>query len=342
LIDSKLCQIEQLKDESKRKAEFQDFDNAFHLVLLKDFQTKTEHENMLKMKRHHDGIAVQEFQKQQMYEKYKNQRETNWDEINKEKEQISIEKREETEKEINRIKHEIKMRENLKNNIVKQIDNDHKRRCEEIVKIKKLEEKLNENARNHLMKEETMRKKEQEHFRMEVSQYLNQLRESQQLSDQHEKEKEKLIRDICQMKLQDDWRQHFEEDQKRKLKNKIAREGQVHQINTQNEMKMKSAAMEVQNNFEFNQREMNERKKIREEKWQERLKAYRYGEELKEQKKSEILRDALVKQKLDESMMLAEKDQENFEKMGEEFVKSFQDVLPMHPNFVMIKRGKKY
>jgi len=39
--------------------------------------------------------------------------------------------------------------------------------------------------------------------------------------------------------------------------------------------------------------------------------------------------------------MLAAEERERCERMGKEFVKSFQDVLPLHPNLVVIQRGKK-
>ena len=155
-------------------------------------------------------------------------------------------------------------------------------------------------------------------------------------------EKEKLIDDIRKKRNENEWMKRAEDVQKRKLVNQQARSIQVHQIIEQEKMKIRDAAKEREENLKFNERELNERLKIKEEKWKDRVKSHRYGQELLEQRKMEHLRDLTEKQKLDEQLKLYAIERDQRETMGREFVKSFEDVLPLHSNLHVIRKGKAH
>lgn len=155
-----------------------------------------------------------------------------------------------------------------------------------------------------------------------------------------ESEKEKLIDDIRQKKIENEWKKRCELKKKRDLVNQQARSIQVHQIMEQEKAKIREAAEEKAYNLSFNERESNERIKLQEEKWKHRVKGHHYGQELLEQIKMEQLRDLEVKQKLEEQLKLAAIEREQRETMGREFIKSCEDVLPLHSNLLIIRKGK--
>lgn len=153
-------------------------------------------------------------------------------------------------------------------------------------------------------------------------------------------EKEKLIDDIRKKRNEDEWIKRCEFVKKRELVNQQTRSIQVHQIIEQEKMKIRDAAKEKEDNLKFNEQELNERLKMKEENWKNRVKAHHYGQELLEQRKSEHLRDLAEKQKLDEQLKLFAIERDQRETMGREFVKSFEDVLPLHSNLLVIRKGK--
>lgn len=199
---------------------------------------------------------------------------------------------------------------------------------------------INARIRQELENKQKIEKEEREQFRRDVFIYLDHLMTTRHHNRNIEGEKEKLIEDIRRKADEDEWNNRCEARRKRLMVNHVARLGQVHQIRNQEKAAIEQAAKKREENSSFNDREMAERKKIKEAKWQQRLKAYHYGRELIEQQKSEELRDLAAKQKLDESLTLAAKERERFELMGQEFVKSCQDVLPIHPNLLIIQKGK--
>lgn len=156
-----------------------------------------------------------------------------------------------------------------------------------------------------------------------------------------ESEKEKLIEDIRQKKNEMEWARRCEFRYKRELINKEARAIQIHQIKEQEKMRLREAEKEKEENFKFNERELNDRLKLNEEKYMKKVKAKLYGKELMEQKKLEELRDLAEKQKLDEHLKLAEIEREQKETMGREFIKSYQDMLPIHSNLLIIRGAIK-
>lgn len=155
-------------------------------------------------------------------------------------------------------------------------------------------------------------------------------------------EKEKLIDDIKKQRNENEWIKRCEFIKKRELVNQQARSIQVHQIIEQEKKKIRDAAKESEENLKFNERELNERMKLREEKWKDRVKAHHYGQELLEQRKMEHLRDLAEKQKLEEQLKLFAIERDQRETMGREFVKSFEDVLPLHSNLLVIRKGKSH
>lgn len=200
----------------------------------------------------------------------------------------------------------------------------------------------NERIRQELERQKLAEKNDRQQFQREILSYL----ENHMMTREHERnvecKREKLINDVQFKAAEDEYVERCRLQQKRKLVNEIARLGQIEQIRRQKQEIIDAAYREKQENAVFNERENREREKLRHFRWQQRLQAYDYGCGLQEQIKSEQLRDLAAKQKLNEQLMLAEKEREKHEAMGLEFVRSFQDVLPSHPNWTVIQKGSKY
>lgn len=69
LKDSKLCQLEQIKDQRKRQEMMKDLEGAWHEVQYRDHQQRTEREKLLMDCRARDNQSVQDFLKIQMADK---------------------------------------------------------------------------------------------------------------------------------------------------------------------------------------------------------------------------------------------------------------------------------
>lgn len=206
----------------------------------------------------------------------------------------------------------------------------------------KCDQMINEQIRKDLEKCQSDEKADREQFRRDVFTYLDHLMMTRHHNATVEREKEKLLEDIRKKAAEDEWNQRCEMKQKQMLVNKVARTSQFSEIKRIEKSMKEEAARCEEENAAFNEREMMERRKIKEAQWQHRLKAFHYGRELMEQKKAEQLRDLAAKQKLTEQILLAAQERERCETMGREFVQSYQDVLPLHPNLVIIQKGKKY
>lgn len=206
----------------------------------------------------------------------------------------------------------------------------------------KLEKELNLKIQKELELDAERRKVECENFRQSVFDYLESFIETRRHHEQIEREKEKLNEEIMRKFNEEQIKNQKEFYKKRKVVNEVARLGQLQQIYEQKQNVLEELTKIKAENFKFNERENFERQKIIEENYQKRLQAYHYGCELKEQKKSEELRNLAEKQKLEETLMLAEKERERHETMGREFAKSLQDVLPLHPNLLIMQKGFKY
>lgn len=205
-----------------------------------------------------------------------------------------------------------------------------------------MDQLINERIKRDLERDQNAEISEREQFRRHVFGYLEDLATTRHYNQNVEIKKEKLIEDIRVKLDADDWQRSYEAKEKRQLVNKIARIGQVQQMKRKENLMFEEELKEKEDNKMFNEREMMERQNIKEAQWQQRLKAFRYGQELMEQRKDKELRDMAEKQKLNEELLLAAKEQEKFEAMGHEFVKSYQDMLPLHPNLLIIQKGKKY
>lgn len=200
---------------------------------------------------------------------------------------------------------------------------------------------INEKVRRELERQKIAEKDDRDQFRRDVDLSNHNLMMAREHNDNIEKRKEKLIDDIQINALEESWRQRCEFKKKRDLVNHIARKGQVEQIQRRETEMIKEKRQQKQENLLFNEHESSERQKLRENSWQHRLKCYHHGRELLEQTKAEELRDAAEKQKLNETLMLVAQERARCETSGLEFVKSCQDVLPLHPNLLIIQKGKK-
>jgi hypothetical protein len=205
----------------------------------------------------------------------------------------------------------------------------------------KMDQMNNERIRQELERHQKAEKDDRDKFRREVFGYLDHLMVTREHNENVEKEKEKLIEDIRVKASEDHWKQRCETKHKRDLVNQVARIGQVDEIRRRELQMIEEISKEKHENAMFNEREALERQKIKEACWQQRIKAFHYGRDLLEQRKAEELRDLAEKQKLQESLMLVAQERDRCETMGLEFVKSFQDVLPLHPNLLVIQKGKK-
>ncbi|KAG5684184.1 hypothetical protein PVAND_013424 [Polypedilum vanderplanki] len=341
LLDSKLCQKQQVIDQQKKLLETKDYDTVWHDVLIKDFQIKTDKEKSQLMQKRHEGLAVQDFLKHQMSEKIERDLQIH-NEINKEKELIAQEQKDLIEEEFEKMRKEKKERKALKNEICKQINLNHEMRMKEHEKLLKIEQMNNQQILNEMLKDEAQRKADQEYFKREVFHYLDYLKQSRHQHDIEEREKEKLIEDIRKKKNEEEWNKRCELNKQRLQVNQEARRLQRLQLSLQEKAKIQEAVKEKEENQKFNERELSERLKMREEKWEQRIKAYRHGQELLEQQKAEKLRDAAEKQKLEEQLKLAAIERDRHERIGLEYLKAAEDLLPLHPNLVLINRGKKY
>lgn len=218
----------------------------------------------------------------------------------------------------------------------------YQRRKLQIERELKLDQLINERIQRDLERDQNAERAEKEQFRRDVYSYLEDLEMTRYHNKNVEKEKEKLIEDIRVKLADDEWQRSCEFKQKRQEVNRIARTVQVHQMKSQERQTFEDAVKEKAENKVFNEREMMERALIEESKRQQKLRALRYGRELMEQRKAEELRDLAEKQKLHESLTLAAQERDRMEAMGQEFVKSYNDLLPLHPNLLVIQKGKKY
>jgi len=214
-----------------------------------------------------------------------------------------------------------------------------KRQAEDALKH---EQHLNMKVAQELDRLNKQQQDESENFRQSVFDYLENLIEVRRHHAAVAEEKEKLANDIRHKFVESQFSEHVELAKRRQVVNDIARQGQVYQMRDQAKCAFEDAARQRAEDFAFNEREMKERRRLIEENFQRRLHAHRYGCELMEQKKAKDYQELAEKQKMDEELMLAEKERERFERRGHEFAKSYQDVLPLHPNLLIMQRGFKY
>lgn len=160
LIDSKACQLIQIKDQETRMQQIKDFDDAWHVVLSRDFSNKTECQKDDFDKRRQTGLAVQDYLKSQMYEKMHADSQKLHEEINFELEQISIQKKEEEKIEQDRLKQEENARKLLRENTIKQIERNEKMRQEARKKDLEMEKILNKKIEDEMRRAESAKESE--------------------------------------------------------------------------------------------------------------------------------------------------------------------------------------
>lgn len=110
--DSKLCQVEQMKDQQRRQKMMKDFDEAWDEVRARDNQQRTERENFIAKCRWQEGLSIQDFQKQQMADKIERSMKI-FEEINDEQKQISKMSKEDYEKEQEKLRESYKVRKDI-------------------------------------------------------------------------------------------------------------------------------------------------------------------------------------------------------------------------------------
>lgn len=98
LKDSKLCQLEQMKDQHLRQQMKSDVECAWHEIQSRDNQVRTEREKFVSEGRWREGLSIQSFLKQQMEDK-REQSFKVYDEINSERKQVAEMRKEDYEKE---------------------------------------------------------------------------------------------------------------------------------------------------------------------------------------------------------------------------------------------------
>lgn len=355
-----MCQLEQVKDHQQRLEMKKDFDKAWHEILSRDHHNGIHRDQTIARHRWHENQSVQNHLKDQMADKIQRGLEV-WEEINEERKRFAEMSKEDFQLEQQRLRHEQVVRQSIGEDATvkkffnqfsplkfsheiflfqRQIRENYQTRKDQLERELKRDQMINEKIRKELESKQKSEKEEREQFRRDVFLYLDHLMTTRHHNKNVECEKLKLIEDIRKKTDENEWNDRCEARQKRLLVNQVARLGQVHQMRSQKKAAIEEAAKEQEENSAFNIRELKERKKIQEAKWQQRLKAYDYGRELIEQRKSEELRDLAEKQKLSESLMLAAQERERHESMGNEFVKSYQDVLAIHPNLRIIQKGK--
>lgn len=223
-----------------------------------------------------------------------------------------------------------------------QIEKNEILRKQQIEDALKLEQHLNTRIAAELARLDKQKQNEAEDFRQSVFDYMENLIEVRRHHAAVDAEREKLANDIRHKAVESQFSEHVELAKKRQVVNDIARLGQIRQIRDQERISSEETVRQRAENFAFNEREAAERRRLVEESFQRRLHAHRYGCELMEQKKAKDYQELAERQKMDEELMLAEKEREKFERRGHEFAKSYQDVLPLHPNLLIMQRGFKY
>lgn len=158
-----------------------------------------------------------------------------------------------------------------------------------------------------------------------------------------EREMDKIIEDIRIRVAAEDLQKCRNVKQKSLIMSMEARKGQLHQIN-QNELKLiEDTSKKRREDLLFNKFVLKDRQKIKDNQLNLKSAAQNYGRELLEQCKSEELQHLHQKQMLEETMLKIAQDRQRCETMGKEFVNSFQDILPLHPNLILInKRNPKH
>lgn len=153
-----------------------------------------------------------------------------------------------------------------------------------------------------------------------------------------EREMDKLIEDIRVRVVSEELRECRNVKQKRLLMSIEARRGQLQQINQHELQLIKDAAKKKQEDYLVNEFVLKDCQKIKDTQLNLKNVALNYGRELLEQCKAEELQRLQDKQILDETLLKVAHERQRSETMGKEFVNSYKDVLPLHPNLILINK----
>lgn len=114
LKDSKICQLEQIRDHQKQREMMTDDENAWKEIQQRDQQQQIEREKLLSVSRWRDNQEVQEFLKLQMADKVERGLKI-CEEINEERKQFAKTFMEEQENERERLRNEKVTRKTIGN-----------------------------------------------------------------------------------------------------------------------------------------------------------------------------------------------------------------------------------
>ncbi|CRL04768.1 CLUMA_CG017828, isoform A [Clunio marinus] len=337
--DSKLCQLEQIKDHQKHQQLQKDYEAAWNEVESRNLLQRFNHETNLMQNRWSHEKEIQNFLKHQMDDKIQENLKVQ-EEINEERKQLEEIAKQEYIETQERLRRDQIIKKTIGESIAHQMCDNFNYKKKQHERELKNDQMINERIKREIRMKEEAERIEREHFRLNVFTYLDHLMKTRRHNENFEREKEKLLDDIHKKTLEKEWNERNQFNQRRLIANKTARLGQLEQIRKKELSENQEIEKEKKENFVFNELEMIERDKIRENLRKQKFKAFHYGRELLEQQQEEKLRDLAYKQKLNEELLLAEKERQRHEAMGHEFVKSFQDVLPLHPNLLIIQSGK--
>ncbi|CAO1411828.1 unnamed protein product [Diamesa hyperborea] len=337
LKDSKLCQAEQMRDHEKMRQEKRDVDNAWLQVQSRDYQAKTEKEDLFKRSRWHANQSMQSYLKDQIYDNEKRKL-SFYKDIDAEKKQIELITKEDNEKEALRIRQEQEMKRQIGRDIVAQIKNNSMMKQRQLENDLKDERIFEEQTLKEIEKEKLIRAADRDCFKREFCANLEHLKKVRQDNCAVEREMDKLIEDIRIRVASEELRESRNVKQKRLIMSMEARRGQLHQINQHELQLIKDAAKKKQEDYLVNEFVLKDRQKIKDTQLNLKNVALNYGRALLEQCKAEELQRLQEKQILDETLLKVALERQRSETMGKEFVNSFQDVLPLHPNLILINK----
>ncbi|CAO1383440.1 unnamed protein product [Diamesa serratosioi] len=337
LKDSKLCQAEQMRDQEKMRQEKKDVDNAWIQVQCRDYQAKTEKEDLFKRCRWQANQLTQSFLKDQIYDNEKRKLSFHQD-IDAEKKQIEQITKADNDKEALRTKKEQDKKKQVSRDILSQIKSNSMMKKKQLDNDLKLERIFEEQTLKEIEKEKVARAAERDYFKREICANMEHLKRVRHDNCVVEREMDKLIEDIRIRVAAEDLRKCRNVKQKSLLMSMEARRGLLHQIN-QNELQLiEDASKKKREDLIFNEFVLKDRQKMMNNQLNLKSAAQNYGRELLDQCKAEELQHLYQKQMLEETLLKDAQERQRCETMGKEFVNSFQDVLPLHPNLILINK----
>lgn len=112
LKDSKMCQLEQVKDHQQRNEMNKDFDRAWHEIQCRDHHNGTQQDKTIARQRWYENQSVQSFLKEQMVDKVERGLKV-WEEINEERKKFAEMSKEDCQLEQQRLRREQVVRQSI-------------------------------------------------------------------------------------------------------------------------------------------------------------------------------------------------------------------------------------